>query len=395
MEMLYRSETIAVRCVPAADRSRWVITFDHHSIGAGFDRPGFSEEFLHEHGVSAIHMLGVGDDWYQYPDTLQACAVARAATRDAVRRIAYGSSMGAYAAVRLGDAVGADAILALSPLYSNDPQVAPWEHRWELDAARIDWQPQLRGPMRCACRPILVTDPATPDAPHIALIARDTPSTIVPIHYGGHPVATFLGEVGLLRPLLFSVIDDTFDAAAFAAQVRARRSSSSVYLYDLAERQPKVRAGLATRLARRAAAVNADGLLGTLALAQIRGKAGDYTQALALHETTVRDSNRAMRFLIPYAEALIASGEAAAAVPVAREVMKIDPGKPHLHHWLAWVLFRAEDRASAIVEEKIALTLAPGTPRYRKALRRYESAILSWIALWRSGAPPVASLTAP
>ncbi|WP_145986329.1 hypothetical protein [Sphingobium sp. YG1] len=52
---LYRSDTLLVRQVDAGEGKNWIITFDHHSIGAGFNRSGFGEEFLRDNGFSAIH----------------------------------------------------------------------------------------------------------------------------------------------------------------------------------------------------------------------------------------------------------------------------------------------------------------------------------------------------
>ena len=204
---LYRSETMAVRCVACADRTRWVVTFDNHSIGYGFDRPGFGEHFLKKEGISAIHMLGCGNDWYQYPDALEACRVARDAIDPAARRITYGSSMGGYAALRFADAVAADAVLALSPQYSIDPAVVPWERRWEEDARRSLWRPELSGSINCQSAPLILYDPTGPDRRHVDLINRDVPSTLIGIPYGGHPVASFLAEAGLLRPIVRHLVD--------------------------------------------------------------------------------------------------------------------------------------------------------------------------------------------
>ena len=112
---IYRSNNILVRSAVINDRDPVVVTFEHYDIGKGFDRFGFGEQFLLSQGISAVHVLGSGNDWYQYDDIFDALGAVRAVTADARRTITYGSSMGGYAAVRLADASGADAVLALSP----------------------------------------------------------------------------------------------------------------------------------------------------------------------------------------------------------------------------------------------------------------------------------------
>ena len=68
MTDLYRSATLCVRACPGADGTRWVVTFDNYGADASLDRPGFGEQFLRSRGLSAIVVIGAGNDWYQYPD---------------------------------------------------------------------------------------------------------------------------------------------------------------------------------------------------------------------------------------------------------------------------------------------------------------------------------------
>lgn len=376
MEILYRSENLAVRRRACADRSRWVITFDHYGSGAGLDRPGFGEAFLWRQGISALHILGHGNDWYQYPDIREACRAARIATRDAARRIAYGSSMGGYAALRLANQVRADAVLALSPQYSNDPAVVPWETRWAAAAARIAWRPELSGPIRCRCHPVVVYDPLGDDRRHADLIARDVHAVLLPVRHGGHPVIKCLRDAELLQPILLGMVDGSFDPAPVAVQLRKTRSRNAVYLGILAEAQPMSRQRLAVAIARKAVEVRSGGPSAKLALAKILARDGasngESREALALLEEIVEAGNRNTSFLIPYADALYASGRTDAALEIAREVVDREPDTAPLRHWLAQMLWQRGDCSAAIAEERVALRLDPRHSAYVDTLAQYS-----------------------
>ena len=122
--------------------------------------------------------------------------------------------MGAYAAVRFADAVGATAALALSPQYSVDPAKAPFERRWGQDQRRLRFLPALDGPIRTGIRPVIAYDPGSTDRLHADLIARDTPVQRVRLPFAGHPVGSFLQDAGLLNRLVMDTLDGTLDAAA-------------------------------------------------------------------------------------------------------------------------------------------------------------------------------------
>lgn len=379
---LYRSDTLLVRQVAIEGCDQWVITFDHHSIGDGFDREGFGESFLQANGISAIHVLGRGNDWYQYDDIFAAAAVVRAATSGAVRRVAYGSSMGGYAAVRLADAIGADAVLALSPQWSIDPAIASWDNRWSQDAHRIRWLSTMAVPLRPAPSSVLVYDPHLPlDRRHALLIAEQTGSHLLPVAHCLHPASTFLGEVSLLRGLLEDLLYDRFDAHAMATEIRARRATSSVYLGTLAERQPAVRPRTAIALARRARLVKPDSALGMLSLARILTRTGNHDEALEIHRQIAIKVNRLPIYLVPFANALVSAGESEEAIAVAGEVVDAEPDVGHLRNWFATMLWQRGERAAAVAHMARAVALNPTERRYRRKLFRYRLARHAWTVL--------------
>lgn len=386
---LYRSDTLLVRQTPAGTSQNWVITFDHHSIGEGFDRLGFGEDFLFANGISAIHVLGRGNDWYQYDDIFDAMAKVREATAGATRKITYGSSMGGYAAVRLADAVGADGVLALSPQWSTNPSRASWEDRWPQDAHRVRWIDTIDGALQCRARPVLVYDPHVAlDRRHVTQISGETSSVLVPVPYSGHPASTFLGEVSLLRPLLEDVLQDRFNLKATSEAIRARRSTSSVYLGTLAERQPAVRPRTALALARAARVAKPDSTLGMLSLARILTRTSNHDEAVTLHREIAVRTERLPLYLISFADALWISEARTEAIATAEEAVSGLPEIAHLRNWLAAMLWKHGARSTAIEQQKHAVALTPKNRRYRRRLYLYRIGRYGWRLrdlLWRKG----------
>lgn len=369
---LFRSDNVVVRSVPASDASRWVVTFDNYGIGHGFDRPGFGQEFLRSAGISAIHVMGVREDWYQYPDMAAAMQAVRQAVSGAERVMTYGSSMGGYAALRFADAAGANAVLALSPQYSIDPRKTPFEQRWLQDSQRIRWLPEIDGRIACRARPVVVFDPSKEDGRHIALIQRDIDIVPIRLHHVSHPATTYLGEVGVLKELVLQTLSGELEAATFALKARRLRRTSGVYVATLALSQPPHRRELALSLAQRSVEVSPGNPLASSALAILLSREGRHDEAVAQFEGILSATNRDPNYLVPYTEALLAGGRYPEARAHAREAVEAMPHLAHLHAWESTLLWASSENAAAVIALERAIALDPKRKRYRNLMRTYR-----------------------
>jgi hypothetical protein len=126
-EEIYRSHDLLVRGRTGYETPFCVVTFDSFTDRRTLDREGFGEAFFASRGVNAVHVLSRDNDWYLLPDIELALEAAAKATASFDRVSAYGSSMGAYAAIRLGGLAGASTAIALSPQFSIDPRLVPFE----------------------------------------------------------------------------------------------------------------------------------------------------------------------------------------------------------------------------------------------------------------------------
>lgn len=379
--VLFQSADVLVRHVPApgsrGDAARHVVTFDCYHDSRTLDRPGFGEAFFRDHGITATHVLTRDNDWFQHPEMAEATAAIRSVTAGAAAVLAYGSSMGAYAAVRFADAVGAGQALALSPQYSIDPARAPFERRWGQDRRRLRFLPGIDGPIRSRVRPIVAYDPHGPDRPHADRIAADTPIIRLPIPYGGHPVGSLLSEAGLLTGIVMQALDGTLDPAETGQAIRARRRRLSAYFGALASRQPASRPRLAIALAQRAVEL-APGRPDTHhALALRLSAAGRFGEAVAAHQQ-VAALERHPGYLMDFSHALHAAGDSPAALAIAYEVQAAWPHHGGVHHWISDVLRAQGDLAGALQYAQQAAALDPASELYRRTAAMLQARLRPW-----------------
>ncbi len=122
---IFRSAELLVRDLRRHASACCVVTFEPNTDNRTLDRPGFGEVFFDINSIDAIHVIPRNNDWYQYPEIVEACHRVRELTACYPHVVAYGQSMGGYGAIRLGGRVGAHLALAISPQFSIDPAVRP------------------------------------------------------------------------------------------------------------------------------------------------------------------------------------------------------------------------------------------------------------------------------
>jgi tetratricopeptide (TPR) repeat protein len=318
-EELFRSDDLLVRKVGGHGGACCVVTFDSFTDFRTLERTGFGEAFLAAHGIDAIHVIPRDNDWYQYAEMADAMACVRAAARGYQRVVTYGSSMGAYAAIRLAPLAGAHAVLALSPQYSIDPTVVPWEQRWAESSARFRrvWEQSL--PFERRAEAYIVYDPRNPDRRHADLFARHLRFARVAVPGGGHPVTGYLAEVGLLQEMILAVCRGPIDARAFANEARARRGRSAQYLLTEAMGISWRRRARRIALMREAVRLAPDnpGMISRLGL--VLARAGQFDEAIAMHRRSLELAPGHPNMLFNFSLSLERSGDIAAALAAMQE----------------------------------------------------------------------------
>ena len=142
--------------------------------------------------------------------------------------VAYSRSMGGYGAIRLGSRVGVQVALAISPQFSIDSAVAPFEPRWAGDSARIDFRSSGMLATVSSPRPMSPTIRTTSMpgmSSSIGLIPRSSTSgcSIAAIP----PRASWV-DTDILQQALLDLCRGTFDIPVLRAQVRQAQHSSAI-----------------------------------------------------------------------------------------------------------------------------------------------------------------------
>ncbi len=234
---LYRSADLLVRARIGFDSPYCLVTFGSYTDNRTLDRDGFGEAFFVSRSVNAIHVLSLDNDWYLLPDVERALDAASSAAKSFDRVSTYGSSMGAYAAIRLGRLAGATTAIALSPQFSLDSRVVPFENRWPPEARRLDYEIERRLAKRGFVPAAYVFyDPFDRDARHVDLFRPWLEVRDVRLPDCGHPVTGFLAEVGLLDRAALEPAEGAFDRVAFERDALAKRESAPQYYLTLASR---------------------------------------------------------------------------------------------------------------------------------------------------------------
>ncbi len=324
---LFRSADLLVRKVGARGGLCFV-TFGSYTNDASLDRAGFAEEFLRDEGIDAIHVINRDNLWYQYPEIEDALRAVRAATAAYDRVITYGSSMGGYAALRFGHVCRADTGIAISPQYSLDPRVVPFENRWQADVARISFNERAYVPMPHQF--IFYDSRMATDRRHFErFVAAGGDPVGVAIPYAGHPVGPILLETGVLKQAVRAVIDGSFSAPAFQRQVRERRRLSQHHFFMLSRRAEDRRPKLAIEFLRRAAAIEPESHI-TSELAASLDRQGEYEEAGPLHLASIERVPGNVRARINYARHLELTGRAQEAAEMLREAIRDQHGSVRL-----------------------------------------------------------------
>ncbi len=323
---LFRSADLLVRRVDGHRSACCVVTFDSFTDLRTLDRPGFAEEFLRTRGIDAIHIIPRDNDWYQYPEMTQAMAAVRAVSETYARVVTYGSSMGAYAAIRLAGLAGAHVVFALSPQFSIDRSVVRWERRWMESSAsfRDVWERRL--PFPEVGEAYVFYDPDSLDRRHIAPLTKLFKFTAVPVAGGGHPVTGYLAEIGLLQEAILEACHGPLNLNAFASALRDRRKLSAQYHLMLATRTSRYRPARRAELAREAARLAPDAPMILSRAGVLLSQARRFNEAFAMHRRTLTLAPGHPNMLYNHSLSLEAVGDVEAALQAMEEASRSSGG---------------------------------------------------------------------
>ncbi|UXU74907.1 MULTISPECIES: hypothetical protein [unclassified Paracoccus (in: a-proteobacteria)] len=227
-----------VRFRGTGTRGQAVVSFEHGRDRMDGYAPAQPPRFALRLGLDVLLVQTARRDWFLSPASAALAQALAQATADYAEVIATGFSMGGYGALLYSRACRASRVLLVSPQYSIDPAIAPFDPDRHGKFTRIgrpmprpeSWgDPQVGG--------VLIHDPRiAADRGHAALIAAAFPRLHhVALPFGGHPATLVLGEAGRgVGRIAEALVHDTLDPAAIRADHRAARRRSLNYHLHLA-----------------------------------------------------------------------------------------------------------------------------------------------------------------
>lgn len=185
-----------------------IVTFQPFDY-IGFERPGFGEDYFSSLGLDVLCFKPKRNIWYQDITVGMIEYYCRAVLKQYSRRISYGSSMGAYAALYFAHALDVDKVIAISPQYSPRPVDTSFEDRWSDVRCRMGYSHRWREPIGQYAH-FIYDSRMTSDRRHVECLKLVFPNhNDIALPFSGHPSATALFECRRLSTLIRDLIEDT------------------------------------------------------------------------------------------------------------------------------------------------------------------------------------------
>lgn len=195
--------------------------------------PGFAVRA----GIDAIMVQSARRDWFLSKGSDHLAKALSAATAAYDEVTATGFSMGGYGALLYSRAARVSRALLVSPQYSIDPRIAPYDPDRHDKFRRIgqdmprpeEWgDTDLRG--------VLIYDPSiSADREHAARITHVFPRLrLLALPYGGHPATSVLGEKGQVGKVSIMLVEGRLRLKEIRRRHRMARRESPRYHLHLA-----------------------------------------------------------------------------------------------------------------------------------------------------------------
>ncbi|TPW36650.1 tetratricopeptide repeat protein [Oecophyllibacter saccharovorans] len=373
-EDLYRSDLLLARHCQPDHPSDWMgggetifVTFGSYSDQHTLERAGFGEEFFHRHGLHAIHVLSRDNSWYQHEEMDALLEAVRQRTRGFRNVFTYGSSMGAYAALRHARFLQATAI-AMGPQYSVDPRVMRRENRWQ-ESFHLPFVTERRQPIAQPRRAYVFYDSRSRlELLHMRRICRDITVTPVGLPYAGHIVANHLASTGQLSRAVRQIVEGRFDPARCIHAVWSARARSSCFFETRTELLSRRHPHRALSCARQAFSLHprSGAVLHTLARCLLR--VGDTQNAVRMAQRAVEREPAALPYRRFLAMAYLSAGDFEACRAELETLLEEGTNLAATYHSLAKYHARQHQYDAAVDYEKRALALNPARALYARTL---------------------------
>ncbi len=247
MQIVYKSDRYEIELHNPQHR-KLVATFDFWERGKSGFAPSKPTELIAESNMAELRIKTRDNDWFlsdELEDLMR--IIAETASRyDEVMN--YSGSMGGFGALLFSRATGAAKVFLISPQYSIDRAIVPFETRWETEAAALGLQaidPKVFGSRDITG--LVIFDPMIElDRLQAETVLRAFPGlTALKLPFGGHPAGKALHEAGLLGVMGRDIVNGRATPQSIRALFKVARRQSPLYWLMLGAANVKRRPGLA------------------------------------------------------------------------------------------------------------------------------------------------------
>lgn len=191
------------------------------SLNRNLDGNAYGGELLARNGFDTIAFKVLNDDWFQsIPLELFEKINNINSKKGYVKRVAYGSSMGGYAAIAFSKHLNCSTSITISPQYCIDEE---FDTRWFKYAKNINFKYKIsKDSVQNDCKFFIFYDNKNLDKLQVEKLVNILPpnrTELVTLPYTGHPCTDYLSEVGLIKELLVKIAkEDSIQGIDFLAK---------------------------------------------------------------------------------------------------------------------------------------------------------------------------------
>lgn len=194
-------------------------------------------DYLKKKGLNVIGFTNIKGSYNYYRDAVFFKCLKELAKKlpDFKERLAYGGSMGGYAASAFSNVLGVDRLLLLNPISTRNKEIASWDYEAKraLSSFHFDWKGEFAdGADTNACGYVVYDPLYELDKKHAI---RYSTLEKLKVPGLGHSIATYLHEMKMLNWLVDSFIENSIDIEKFHELARRKRKIKRYYDWMLSD----------------------------------------------------------------------------------------------------------------------------------------------------------------
>jgi tetratricopeptide (TPR) repeat protein len=377
--MFFDGKDIRIKVNLARPDDRKIIVTFTGRTSAPPSAMGFGEAFLAKRNISAIHFISKDNHWWQTGEVKTGIEALRknGIIRPDCDLTLYGSSMGGYAALMYSGELRPRRVVAISPQYSIDGKVVPFERRWRNYASKLKFNyDNMDEGLDPKTNIYLIYDSYfIPDAQHVALVERHRPITRVSLPFAGHNTARYLEETSVISSLIAKLFTDNYvhrspalsGTAAFisatlllsGARMRDAGLITDILNFAIDRAVDDGHADLAGKFLQALRAHEPNSPRTAVAISKVALLSGDFDLSIESVRTALRKKSNEPEFIAQLVEVLLAKGEVAAALQAVEMPADRVPKAAALQLALARTLLKLGRADDALPKAARASRLAP------------------------------------